>query len=488
MPTLAALAAYRFDGRNEQAIREGWIAPLLDYLGYRIDTLNEIEYEQSVALRHPVRLLGHTRLRVDYKPTVLRRELWLIEAKAPKYGEDWEEHLGQAWSYATHPEINVPIMAIADGSRLAVYDVTIPEWDTPVLDVPTQQIASRFNEVANVLGARQVAGFVRRRQLQRLSVALRAEIDADVLDETVNETRAIVDAARPFVQQNRQLIVQDQAQINLRTWQEIETTTGLYGLAQHHNGPLALSPNDVDQAVRVLLATPPDTRPREFGLLLTAAQVPPGGPARLWWPLRALRLAIALRVRHESGCEAVAGEAIREAVRDHLRGFPTDPLARAAHRLERSLPVLLARLIAQSAIDLPAVEAAARATLDPELWLRMPITASSIALVNVNAGSRKLWFTSEWTEEALNTQAADIEQLLKAIPDSPRRAQVLGPRFDETTVRWDDLTGFTIIFVDQYGSPTDIPHDAWPTIGAQVDAPGNVGISARRLLESRPNT
>jgi hypothetical protein len=485
MPTLVELAAYRFGGRSEQAIREGWIAPLLHHLGYRIDTLNDIEYEQSVALRHPLRLLGSTRLRVDYKPTVLRRELWLIEAKAPEHAKDWEQHLGQAWSYATHPEVNVPLMAIADGSRIAVYDVTVPEWNEPVLDIPTRDIAVRFGELANVLGARQVAGFVRRRQLQRLGVALRAEIDPAVLDGTVREVRGIVDAARPLVEANRRLIVRDEADRKRRTWEQIEETTGLYGIAQHHNGPIGISANDVDQAVRVLLAEPPAMRHEALANMLSAARVPPEGPIKAWWPLRVLRLAVALRVRGEKGCEVAAEQTIQEAVLDHLLGFPSDPLARAAHRLERSLPIVLARLICQPSVDLASIEAQARATLDPELWLRMPVTASTIAQVNVNQGSRKIWFTTEWTASDINKQAEAIEKLAGALPDPPARARLLGPLFDDTTLRWDDLIGYTIIFLERNGAPTDVPGDAWPVIEAQINAPGTVGPSARGILEKR---
>jgi hypothetical protein len=485
MPSLNDLSAYRFEGHGEQAIREGWIAPLL---GYRIDTLNEIEYEQSVALRHPVRLLASHRLRVNYKPTVLRRGLWLIEAKAPGEIEDWQKHLGQAWSYATHPEINVPLVAIADGSRIAVYDVTVPEWDEAILDIPTHELATRFSDLANVLGARQVATFVRRRQLQRLAIALRAEIDPAVLDDTIEEVKAIVKAARPSVQENRKLIVDDQVERNRRAWEQVVGTTGLYGIAQHHNGPLAVSLNDVDRAVQVLTGDPPVARRDSFERLLSAARVPADGPVCAWWPLRALRLAVALRVRHEDGCEDFAEDAIQDAARDHLLGFPTDPLARAAHRLERSLPVLLARLVCQPTIDLPAVEARAKATIDPELWLRMPVTAEQLARDNVNFGSRRLWLTSEWTEQALNDKALEIERLIRAIADPPDRYRLMGHQFDDTTLRWDDLIGYTVIFVDLYGNPADVPEVAWPTIETQVGAPGRVDGSARRLLAGRTTT
>ena len=42
-----------------------------------------------------------------------------------------------------HPEINVPLMAIADGSRIVVYNVTQPEWDVPVVDIAASTLSSR---------------------------------------------------------------------------------------------------------------------------------------------------------------------------------------------------------------------------------------------------------------------------------------------------------------------------------------------------------
>ncbi|MEA2451047.1 MAG: hypothetical protein QOG63_2979, partial [Thermoleophilaceae bacterium] len=104
MTSLRDLSSYRFAGRSEQAVREEWIRPLLVHLGYGISTLNEVRYEESLALAKPFRRIGRKRVDVDYTPTVLGHGLWIIEAKAHG-AEDWDDAISQAWLYATHPEI-----------------------------------------------------------------------------------------------------------------------------------------------------------------------------------------------------------------------------------------------------------------------------------------------------------------------------------------------------------------------------------------------
>jgi len=173
---LVSLSRYRFSGKSEQAVREEWIRPLLVHLGYGIETLNEVRYEEQLELRTPLRRLGSRRVRIDYRPTVLGHGLWIIEAKAPDPSIVWDDAISQAWLYATHPEIDVPFMAIADGKRIAVYDVHQPAWDVPVVDVSARQLSGQFEELKAVLGASHVATAVRTRRMRHLGAAMRTEV------------------------------------------------------------------------------------------------------------------------------------------------------------------------------------------------------------------------------------------------------------------------------------------------------------------------
>ncbi|HXN61165.1 MAG TPA: hypothetical protein VN886_12010, partial [Acidimicrobiales bacterium] len=208
MLTLRELSNYQFEGKNEQAVREEWIFPLLLHLGYGPTTLNAVTFGDQLKLRRPLWKLGSKRIEIDYRPSVLGHELWIIEAKAPG-AVDVDEHLAQAWSYATHPEVNVPLVVLADGTHFALYDITAIEWDEAVLDIPATDIESRFAEIFEVLGARTVATAVRHRLLNRLRTALDAELDLGALDDTVSRTKEIVTQVRPSVLENRRRVTDE---------------------------------------------------------------------------------------------------------------------------------------------------------------------------------------------------------------------------------------------------------------------------------------
>lgn len=84
-------------------------------------------------------------MEIDYRPTVHGVGLWIIEAKRPDEDLFSELHLGQAWSYATHPRVDVPFMVLANGIRLGVFDLGEDEWDKPILDI--QQGSSRTDSL-----------------------------------------------------------------------------------------------------------------------------------------------------------------------------------------------------------------------------------------------------------------------------------------------------------------------------------------------------
>jgi hypothetical protein len=211
--TLRSLATYDFVGKNEATIREQWIYPLLGHLGYGAHTLHDVLIEDQLKLREPIRLLGSKRYKVDYRPTVLGHNLWIIEAKAPEPSGSDAEHLGQAWTYATHPEINVAFMALADGSRIRLFDVTLANWDEPVIDLSATDLESRFEELAEVLGPASIARAIRKRQLRYVEQALRAELDPHACVQLLQDVKSIIERARPAIADNRRLVVDDEQRI-----------------------------------------------------------------------------------------------------------------------------------------------------------------------------------------------------------------------------------------------------------------------------------
>lgn len=486
MTSLQTLANYDFAGQNEQAIREEWIYPLLQQLGYGAGTLNRIKFEQPVELRDPVRQLGSSKFQVDYQPTVLSRGLWLIEAKRPSADTKNPKHLGQAWSYATHPEINVPLMAIADGSSIVVYDVTRVKWEEPVADIPARELLDRFQELVHVLGAKSVAAFVRKSLFSKLQQALEAELDLNVLNTVVDEVRAIAERARPSILENRQSVRADQRNQDQIVQDRIDRYAGLWGMAQEVNGPTGISSHHVDRAVGILTGVSANGRAAEFGRLFDAARSPsPAGPIRAWGALRVLRLAVALVVREKDGC-SWAEPTIADSVRDHLLGFPEDPLVAAAHGFERVLSSVAVRIFSDPEIvDNASKLSLWESTADEEQQLRRPGSPEGMALGQIERSCRQIWNSVDWTLPGIRDMQGGATKLLNALPATSSPIAIFAGQNQTSMMNWDMLVAQTIFFIERHGSAADVPEEAWEVIEKFVDAPAAFGLAAAALIADR---
>lgn len=200
---LEALAAYDFTGRNEAEIRGDWIEPLLRLLGYGLATRHQVLRERVLGLQPPTRMVG---LRAWRSILYQRCSVTGRGSSRPQGDLSEDEHLGQAWSYATDPRVRVPLMVLCDGARLAVFDVTRVDWDTPLWDRPKADLADHFDELFSFLGAPRVAEKIRQLQMAHLRQALGAQIDLKALDETIAEVQSMVDEIRPRVRERREEI------------------------------------------------------------------------------------------------------------------------------------------------------------------------------------------------------------------------------------------------------------------------------------------
>lgn len=363
---LDRLAAYSFIDRSEADIRGDWIEPLLRLLGYGLGTHHPVKREHSFELREPTRMLGSTRIRVDFEPTVFERRLWILEAKRPS-GDDLfaADHLGQAWSYATHPEIDVPLMALCDGTRIGVFDVTRVQWDSPVLEMRQSALPARFGELQKVLGARQVAESIRTRQLRHLRGALEAQLDLGALERTLNDVRQIVDAARSVVIARREQIRADARAAADAAAKAALIASGSWGEAQRLNVPLGLNWVAMERLADSIRRQPLNARIEEFDRIEDAIG------ERAWFNVRVARMAAAVLLSQEEGCGDHCQRAAREALEDIASGFASDPLLAAAYQLQRRLGPLGWRLasLAEDGVTQAAATLAER--VDLEEWLRL---------------------------------------------------------------------------------------------------------------------
>ena len=458
MIDLQTLARYRFEGKSEQAVREEWIAPLLVHLGYAGETLNTVLYNESFGLAKPFRRIGRKRIEVDYRPTVLGHGLWIIEAKAHG-SEDWDDAISQAWFYATHPEIDVPFMVICDGSRIAVYDTHKPDWDEPVVDIPTPQLADRFQELAAVIGAAHVTRAVRERRLRHLGDAMRAELHPARLNEYVQEVQRLARDAMKDVRDNEIAIIRDQLKKEDEGRRELVRAAGLFTVGVFMNQPFALSLESARLGVEYLRGLEPAKRTPELGRLMDAA-VHRGGPngsehPRPFWMLRITTLEIYLSLLDDDGCGPSALELAKQAIRDHLLDFADDPISRAAHRLERVLPVFVLRsLLTPQGLDLATVARDVQQNWGDEARLRARLDKDRLLVDLTTRMSLAAWNSIRWDEKSLNSVAQALELLIPSLDyrqDGPRGPA--GDPFLDSVLRIDDLVSITLQKATEYYRP-----------------------------------
>lgn len=420
---------------------------------------------------------------IDYVPTVRDKSLWIIEAKAPGVARDQAKHREQAWGYATHPEVNVPFFVLADGQRVAVYDLTRPDWDTPAVDIGSSELGTRFLELDNVTGARNVAKTVRRRVIRYLESALSTEVDYAAVDSTEREVRELLVRARSSIDQNREQIRAQERQSHAQLTARLDAGMGLAAVADEINVPRSLRGVDVDRAVDVVLSHPPSRRFSQLAGIFDVTAV--NGMPRPFWPVRALQLAVALRVRGENGCdeaEIIARERIREA----LLGFPDDRVAAAAHRFERVLPITIARLLASDAsgVDFNAQARELKAMMDAETQLRVPLDGPRLALGRIWSICRRIWERVEpWDEPTLQAYAAALEEIAVAVSfdETPFRSMVGQPFVGEAWQSRDPLAEHVVIFVAD-NDAADLVGEELSAVRTLIDAPGRAGPAAQQIV------
>ncbi|HEY1948320.1 MAG TPA: hypothetical protein VGG97_15025 [Bryobacteraceae bacterium] len=138
---------------REDAVREELVAPLLRALGYTVSPPYRII--RSRKLDHPFVHFGTVRKGITIIPDyLLERDgeyAWILDAKAPGENINTGKNVEQAYSYAMHRDIRVPLYGLCNGRNLVVYHVSEAE---PVIDVALQDIESVWPMILGILGCR----------------------------------------------------------------------------------------------------------------------------------------------------------------------------------------------------------------------------------------------------------------------------------------------------------------------------------------------
>lgn len=169
--------------KKEDSAREVIILPLLKYLGY-----GENNIVRSLTLRHPFLKTGSRNKRPvqlvpDYVLKIEDRYAWVLDAKGPRENLLDEDYIGQAYSYAVHPEVRSNYFALCNGIDFALFRT---DGDNkPMLYFPLDEIDFYFEKLKNTLspnsfqlGKQVVYEYAMKTDFDYLNQKLPAEVNA----------------------------------------------------------------------------------------------------------------------------------------------------------------------------------------------------------------------------------------------------------------------------------------------------------------------
>jgi hypothetical protein len=138
---------------REDSVREELVAPLLKALGYSAAPPYKIT--RSKPLKHPFVYFGTVKKNITIIPDyLLERDgeyVWVLDAKAPTENIDTGKNVEQAYSYAMHRDIRVPLYGLCNGHKLVVFHVS---EEKPVVDVPLRDIGPSWQMILSILGCK----------------------------------------------------------------------------------------------------------------------------------------------------------------------------------------------------------------------------------------------------------------------------------------------------------------------------------------------
>jgi len=149
---LDRLSSYDFSQWNETEVRENFVVPLLELLGYRKDGDYDVSAEQTYNLNPLFLQIGRKRIELDYLCSVRLNNFWIIEVK-PGYDIKGnrstikEEDIAQAHFYSLHPEVNAPYFLVTNGWVINLYNRDeLSENLDPILSINHNSLKEDFLE------------------------------------------------------------------------------------------------------------------------------------------------------------------------------------------------------------------------------------------------------------------------------------------------------------------------------------------------------
>lgn len=137
-------------GDTENDVREDFLKPLLELLGYKAETTNNIARER--ALNYSYNHIGKERKKIkhpDYILSVDGDEKWVLEAKKKTESLDYQ-NIQQVHSYAKHKEIQVEFYVLCNGDTFALYQTKDTHYK-PIFEFKRRELLDKWYELSKLL-------------------------------------------------------------------------------------------------------------------------------------------------------------------------------------------------------------------------------------------------------------------------------------------------------------------------------------------------
>ena len=158
--TFSPIDGFEFDVLDdpdfkEDSVREDIIAPIIKAMGY--GPTKPFKIIRSKPLEHPFVSIGSARKKItcipDYLLEVNDKYAWLLEAKSPNENIIEGKHVEQAYSYAIHSEIRVPLFALCNGREFVLYHISKAK---PILHFDMRLISKYFDNLKKYISPQNV--------------------------------------------------------------------------------------------------------------------------------------------------------------------------------------------------------------------------------------------------------------------------------------------------------------------------------------------
>lgn len=136
---------------KEDAVREEIVFPILKKLGYSASSKNKII--RSKNLKHPFHYFGVKKYNVnivpDYTFEIDDESKWILDAKRPTENITEGKNVGQAYSYAVHPEIQSDFFCLCNGKEVTIFSV---KKNKLILNFHIKDLKNYWNQLEEILG------------------------------------------------------------------------------------------------------------------------------------------------------------------------------------------------------------------------------------------------------------------------------------------------------------------------------------------------